>query len=151
MNEEIELLEYIYQNSKICQESIARIIKTRNKKDKLEEIIKKQYLEYKKVSNSAKNMLERRRKKVKDDIGVMAKIVTYMEIKKNIAKDDSINEISTLLIEGSKVGVAQTIKRLKELKVTNKPILNLANRLIDIEKNNIEELKKYAKLNNESD
>lgn len=143
MNEEIELLEYIYQNTKICQESIARIIKTRDKKDNLEETIKRQYLEYKKISNSAKNMLERRKKKVSDEINVMAKIVTYMEIKKNIDKDDSTTEIAILLIEGSKVGIEQIKNRLENTRITNKPILNLVNRLVELEKNNIRELEKY--------
>lgn len=147
MNEEIEFLEYIYQNAKICQETIARIIKNRNKKDELENVIKTQYFEYKKISNSAKNMLERRKKKVNEEISVMAKIVTYMEIKKNIAKENDVTEIVCLLIEGSKVGIEQISTRLNEIKVTNKPVLNLANRLINIEKNNIEELKKYVESN----
>ena len=127
MSEEIEILDYIYQNSKICQETIVRIIK-------------KQYLEYKKVSNSAKNMLERRKKKVKEEINVMGKIVTYMEIKRNIEKDDRESEIALLLIEGSKVGLEQTKERLNDIKIVNKPVLNLVNRLINLEKSNINEL-----------
>ena len=140
MSEEIEILDYIYQNSKICQDTIVRIIKSRNKKDRLEEVIKKQYLEYKKVSNSAKNMLERRKKKVKEEINVMGKIVTYMEIKRNIEKDDRESEIALLLIEGSKVGLEQTKERLNDIKIVNKPVLNLVNRLINLEKSNINEL-----------
>lgn len=146
MNEEIEFLEYLYQNSKICQETIARIIKTRNKQDELEQIIKKQFVEYKKISNSAKSMLERRRKKVKEEINVMGKIVTYMEIKKNIVKDDSISQIALLLAEGSKIGIEHINERLESIEITNKPILNLAKRLIDIEKNNIEKLKEYIEI-----
>lgn len=147
MNEEIEFLEYIYQNAKICQETIARIIKNRNKKDELENVIKTQYFEYKKISNSAKNMLERRKKKVNEEISIMAKIVTYMEIKKNINKEKDITEIVSLLIEGSKVGIEQITSRLNEVKIKNKPVLNIANRLINVEKNNIKELQKYADTN----
>ena len=143
MSEEIEILEYIYQYSKICQETIMRIIKTRNKKDILEEIIKKQYYEYKKISNSAKSMLQRRGKNVSEEIGIMGKIMTYMEIKKNVNENDSINEVAILLIEGSKIGIEQIKKHTEDIKFNNKYILNLINRLIIMEENNIKELEKY--------
>ena len=64
MSEEIEFLDYIYQNAKMGQESIGRLLKTRNKKDEIEDVAKEQLNDYKKIANSAKAMIERRKKKV---------------------------------------------------------------------------------------
>jgi len=142
MNEEIEFLESIYQNVKFTQESIARIIKMRDKNDELDSIIKQQYLEYKKISNSAKAMIERRKKKVKE-VGVMTKIATYVGIKANMLNGEDISQIALMLVEGSKVGTEQLNRYMKEYNVTNKNIINLANRLLNIEKDNIQKLKKF--------
>ncbi len=142
MNEEIEFLESIYQNVKFTQESIARIIKMRDKNDELNSIIKQQYLEYKKISNSAKAMIERRKKKVKE-VGVMTKIATYVGIKANMLNGEDISQIALMLVEGSKVGTEQLNRYMNEYNVTNKNIINLANRLLNIEKDNIQKLQKF--------
>lgn len=142
MNEEIEFLESIYQNVKFTQESIARIIKMRDKNDELNSIIKQQYLEYKKISNSAKAMIERRKKKVKE-VGVMTKIATYVGIKANMLNGEDISQIALMLVEGSKVGTEQLNRYMKEYNVTNKNIINLVNRLLNIEKDNIQKLQKF--------
>lgn len=142
MNEEIEFLESIYQNVKFTQESIARIIKMRDKNDELDSIIKQQYLEYKKISNSAKAMIERRKKKVKE-VGVMTKIATYVGIKANMLNGEDISQIALMLVEGSKVGTEQLNRYMNEYNVTNKNIINLANRLLNIEKDNIQKLQKF--------
>ncbi len=142
MNDEIEFLEYIYQNINISLESIKGLIKTRNKKDEIEEIVKKQYIDYKKISNSVKAMLERRKKKV-EKVGVATKIATYVGIKINLLKDDSINETAIMLVEASKVEIEQITYNLKKYNIKNKNILNLISRLLDIERNNIKNLEKY--------
>ena len=97
MKEEIEFLEYIYQNSKMGQDSIINMLKTRNKNDEIELVLKEQLKDYRKVVNSASAMLERRMKKVKD-INVMAKIGTYMNIKLNMLEDDSPQKVADMFI-----------------------------------------------------
>lgn len=143
MSEEIEFLEYIYQNINISLESIKRLIKTRNKNDEIEEIAKEQYGEYNKISNSAKAMIERRKKKV-NEIGVATKIATYMGIKINLLKDDSISETALMLVEASKVEIEQIRNNLQRYNIKNKNILNLVDRLINTEKNYIRKLEKYV-------
>lgn len=143
MSEEIEFLEYIYQKVNISLESIKRLIKTRNKNDEIEEIIKGQYVEYKKISNSVKAMIKRRRKKV-NEIGVATKIATYMGIKINLLKDDSISETALMLVEASKVEMEQIKDNLRKYDIKNKNILNLVDRLIEIKKSNIKILEKYV-------
>lgn len=142
MNEEIEFLDYIYQNAKMGQESIGRLLKTRNKKDEIESVAREQLNDYRKISNSAKGMIERRKKKVKE-LDVLSKVATYMSVKMNLAKDDSPRETATMLIKGSNMGITQIKKHLEEYNLKNKNVINLANRLLAIEERNIENLKKF--------
>lgn len=141
MSEEIEFLDYIYQNAKMGQESIGRLLKTRNKKDEIEDVAKEQLNDYKKIANSAKAMIERRKKKVKE-LDVISKVATYMSVKMNLAKDDGPKEVANMLIKGSNMGITQIKKHLEEYKLKNKNVINLANRLLTIEEKNIENLKK---------
>ena len=143
MKEEIEFLEHIFQNAKMGQESIMRMLKTRNKKDEIELVLKEQLNDYRKLANSAKVMLDRRKKKV-EDINVMAKIGTYMNIKLNILTDDSMQKVANMFIEGSKMGIEQIEKLLEEYKISNRHVINIAERLLDIEKKNIKILHKYT-------
>ena len=144
MKEEIEFLEYIYQNSKMGQDSIINMLKTRNKNDEIELVLKEQLKDYRKVVNSASDMLERRMKKVKD-INVMAKIGTYMNIKLNMLEDDSPQKVADMFIEGSKMGIEQIEKNLQEYNISNKYVKNLGEKLLEIEKKNISNLHKYSK------
>jgi hypothetical protein len=141
MKEEIEFLEYIYQNAKMGIESIARLIQTRKKDDKLDKIFKEQLHDYNNIAISAKNMLKRRNKDVKE-ISIMNKIATYMTIKINLSKKDGDKEAVDMMIKGSKMGIEQIKKHLEEYKIKSKTIINLADRLIGIEENNIQKLKK---------
>lgn len=141
MSEEVEFLEYIYQNAKMGIESIGRLIKSRDKNDELDKVFKEQLHDYNKVANSARGMLKRRKKETKD-ISIMSKIATYMTIKMNLSKENPDKEAIDMVIKGSKMGIEQIGKHLKEYRLKSKTVINLANRLIAIEENNIEKLKK---------
>ncbi len=143
MKEEIEFLEYVYQNAKMGQESIVRMLKTRNKGDEIELVLKEQLADYRKIVNSASAMLERRKKKAKD-INIMAKIGTYMNVKFNMLNDDSTQKVANMFIEGSKMGIEQIEKNLAEYNITNKNVINIGKRLLEIEKRNISNLHKYT-------
>ena len=141
MNEEVDFLEYIYQNAKMGIESIGRLIKSRNKDDDLDKILKEQLHDYNKIANSARGMLKRRNKETKE-IGVMSKIATYMTIKMNLSKENPDKEAVDMVIKGSQMGIEQINKHLNEYRIKSKTVVNLANRLITIEKNNSEKLNK---------
>lgn len=144
MKEEIEFLEYIYQNAKMGIESIARLIKSRNKDDNLDKIFKEQLNDYTKIANSAKGMLKRRKKDTKE-LGVMSKIATYMTIKINLSKENPDKEAIDMVIKGSQMGIEQITKHLNEYRIKTKTVINLANRLIAIEERNLERLVKELK------
>lgn len=145
MNEEIEFLEYIYQNAKMGVESIGRLIKSRNKDDKLDKVFKEQLHDYNKIANSARGMLKRRHKETKE-LGVMSKIATYMTIKMNLSKENPDKEAVDMVLKGSRMGIDQITKNLEQYRIKSKTVINLANRLLMMEEKNISKLSKI-KLN----
>ena len=84
---------------------------------------KEQLNDYKKIANSAKAMIERRKKKVKE-LDVISKVATYMSVKMNLAKDDGPKEVANMLIKGSNMGITQIKKHLEEYKLKNKNVIN---------------------------
>mgnify|MGYP004589189485 CR=1 FL=1 len=142
MNDDIEFLKYIYQNVKMAETSTLTLIKVRNKNDDIEEILKSQVREWRKITTSVKNMLKRRKIETKD-INIATKIISYFGIKINLSKDDSKKEVSALMINGNNMGIEQIYKKMEELNIKSKFIKNLGERIIKIQENNNEILKKY--------
>ena len=143
MEEEIEFLEYIYRTTKSNQESILRLLKEIDVDENLYQILKAQLIEYKKILNSSKKMIERRKEKV-DDISILTKLATYMGVKLNITDKDDMSSVAKMLIQGSTVTINQIVQKLQEYSIKSKYIHNLTNRLIAIEKNNIKNLEKFS-------
>ncbi len=146
MREEIELLEFIFQNAKIAAESIARIRKERKKEDDLDILLKENLLNYKKISNAAKTMIERRTKKVRD-ISLLTKLATYMNVKLNGINEDSTSSVAKMLIQASTMGRNEIIEKINDYKIRNKNVSNIANRLLLFEEQNIENLTNFLKYN----
>ena len=53
------------------------------------------------------------------------------------------SHISEMLIQGSTMGIIDITKKIKEYPNADKEILELANKLLKLEQNNVEECKKY--------
>lgn len=144
MRDEIELLEYIFQNSKIGVENIMRIRKERKKSDELDEVLKDMVLNYRKIANASRTMIERRTKKTRD-ISILSKLATYMNVKLNGINEDSISSVATILIQASTIGKTEILDRIDEYRVKSKNVENVANRLIQLEEQNIERLNLFLK------
>ena len=106
MNDDVEFLKYIYQNVKMAETSTLTLIKVRNKNDDIEEILKSQVREWRKITTSVKNMLKRRKIETKD-INIATKIISYFGIKINLSKDDSKKEVAALMINGNNMGIVR--------------------------------------------
>lgn len=142
MSEEIEFLNYIYQNAQIGKETVGHILK-RGKIGQIREILEDQRIDYKKICNCARGMIERRKRKVKD-ISVIAQMATYMSVNFNLEEEASNEDIANLLINSSKIVISELRKKIKDNSNMSKYIINLANRLLYLEERNIDNLSKYV-------
>ncbi|MEG2348639.1 MAG: hypothetical protein RSB67_03225 [Clostridia bacterium] len=134
--DEIDILEYIYQIAKMNQENVGRILNLRCIEDQIEVLLKEKLNSYKKIAYSARSMLIRRKRKVKD-ITIATKMATYLSVKKELLKDSSSKKIIQLLYEASIVSKEELNRYMSFVQINSKTILNICNRLLSYENNNI--------------
>lgn len=141
MSEDVELLNYIYQNSEMGELTLKQLIGM-VRDNGFKENLEAQIREYEEIFNISDTMIKEVNKEAKG-IGLLTKVSTYISISFNTLTDKTPSHISELLIRGSTMGIVDITKNLKKYKDANKEIVDLGNRLLKFERRNIEELKKF--------
>lgn len=144
MNENVEILEYIYQNAKMGVENITSLIKIINGKDnKIKKIVEGELKGYENFIKQSEKLLKKYKSTPKEK-GMIAEAMAYMEMKIELLKDNSDAKIADMLIKGFTMGKIDIEKKLNRYKSDADPeILKLAERLAKFNSENIELLKKY--------
>ena len=141
MNGNVELLNFIYQNSQMGVITIKQLIGIA-KEDDFKAHLESQYNEYDQIHNEAQRLLNQNGF---DEKGISAfdKIRTYLMINMQTLTDKSSSHISEMLIIGSNMGVINAVKNIKKYNDAEPEILNLMERLLKFEENNVQELKEF--------
>jgi hypothetical protein len=143
MDKNVEFLNYIHQNAEMGKDTINQLIGI-SEDEEYKKIMKSQLEEYKMIYNSTDEKLKQLNKEAKD-INAFSKVSTYIMINLKTLANKSPSHISEMLIQGSTMGIIDLTKKLKEYAYADKEILALANKLLQLEENNVEEYKKYIK------
>lgn len=144
MNENNELLEYIYQNSEMGKYTIEKMINELKGKDNkiikdAEDILKKYEIFYKDL----KKQLKKENVKPKET-SMLSKMGASMGIKKEIISDNSDASIADTLIKGMTMGVLDIEKKLSQYdEIANKKSIKLAKDFLKFQQESITQLKKY--------
>lgn len=144
MNENNELLEYIYQNSEMGKYTIEKMINELKGKDNkiikdAEDILKKYEIFYKDL----KKQLKKENVKPKDS-SLLSKMGASMGIKKEIISDNSDASIADMLIKGMSMGILDIEKKLSQYdEIANKKSIKLAKDFLKFQQESITQLKKY--------
>lgn len=141
MNENVEMLNYIYQNANMGISTIQQILKEIEDIE-FKDVLKEQLEDYIKMSRKVEDLLNKEEKQAKD-ISIMYKVTTYLSIKMSTMKDNTSSHIAEMMIQGSNMGVIDITKNLNNYKNIDNNIRSLAEQLLKIEQNNIEKLKLY--------
>ena len=144
MDENIELLEYIYKNSEMGVYTIKTLLKDLNDKDnKIKKLADDQMKEYNKFLDEARKIIKKNNYELKSS-GIMAKIGSSMGIKKEVKKDNSDSAIAHMLTEGITMGIVDMETKLKNYKDTvDKKIYNLGKEFLKFQQGEVEKLKEY--------
>lgn len=143
MDGNVELLNYIYQNSEMGVTTINQLIGICDNEE-YKALLQSQLTEYTNINKLAEEKINELNKEAKE-INTFAKASTYMMINMKTLLDNSPSHISEMLIQGGTMGIIDITKKIKEYPNADKEILNLADRLLKFEQKNIEESKKYLK------
>ena len=141
MNGNVELLNYIHQNSEMGQDTIKQLVGI-SKDEEYKKMLQSQLEEYKMIYDTTDRKIKELNKEAKD-INVFSKASTYVMVNLNTLVNKTPSHISEMLIQGSTMGIIDITKKIKEYTNVDKEILDLANKLLQLEQNNVEECKKY--------
>lgn len=141
MNGNVELLNFVYQNSQMGVDTIKQLIGI-TQDEEFKRHLESQFNEYKEIHSAAKIMLNSNGYDEKG-IGAFDKIKTYIMINIQTLTDKTTSHISEMLIIGSNMGVINAVKNLKKYKDAEKDIKDLMEKLLRFEENNIQQLKAF--------
>ena len=141
MNGNVELLDYIYQNSQMGVRTLKQLRKI-VQDEEFKRYLNNQYLEYLDILEKARYILNKNGYK-EISITMCAKMRTCIMITLNTLLDKSPSHISEMLIIGNNMGIINGVKNMKKYKNAKLGILNLMNKLVQTEENNVQQLKRF--------
>ena len=144
MNENSEILEYIYQNAKMGVNSLTNLINMINGKDnKIKKIVEGELKGYENFVKESEKLLKIYKVEPKE-ISIMANIFSFASMKLDLLNDNSDARIADMLTKGFTMGVVDITKRIDNFKDdADSKIINLAKDLKKFSEENIELLKPY--------
>ena len=144
MNENNELLKYIYQNASMGVKSCTNLINILNGKDnKIKKIVEDELKEYENFVKKSEKILKKNKIEPKEK-GLMADIMSKMGMNIEMMKDNSDARVADMLIKGFTMGNVDISKKIDRFEgEVDKEIVTLAKDLLNFGKKNIEILKPY--------
>ena len=144
MDQNIELLEYLYQDAEMGTYTITQLLRDLKEKDNhikstLEDVLKG-YETYQKI---IKERIKQNGAEVKPE-SRMAKMGSKMGIKKEVLHDNSDAAIADMMIQGLTMGTTDVQKRIHNFdEKTSMENQKLAQDILKFEEDSIEQLKKF--------
>ena len=138
MSDEIDLLKYLLNNLKMQQTLLYKIIKKKEVKDEIYEIMRYEIYEYRKFIISLKRMLQNRLRKYDKELNVLLGVAS--SINANTNRVDKNSDYLVMLKESSKVNLMDIERIKKEYNIKSKTIIKLIDRLEEFEKENINKI-----------
>lgn len=144
MDENLELLEYIYKNAEMGSFTLTKLIEYLNgKENKIKKVVEDEIKGYEKYFDDSKKLIEKHDYDLKES-GLMAKMGATMGIKKETMIDNSDASIAHMIIEGLTMGVVDISSKINNYKeYADKKILNLAEAFLKFQEDEIEKLKAF--------
>lgn len=144
MDESIELLEYIYENSEMGVKATTKLLNLLKTKDnKIKNLLEDELKGYEKIYKESQKLLEKNKVEPKTK-GLLANLTSTFAMDMEVKKDNSDSKIADILTKGFVMGKIDIEKKLKALgKESDKKITSLANDLVKFNDEEIEKLKQY--------
>lgn len=98
--------------------------------------------EYNEIFEIARNKVRETRTESKG-LGDFTKFTTYLMINFKTMINQTPSHIAEMIIQGSTMGIVDITKKLKAYQAADKDIASLGNRLLVLEQQNVEEMKKF--------
>lgn len=142
MSESTELLEFVYENAKMGEATLPRVIGAVSRPD-LRASLSEQLEEYRAIGGRAEDLLRRSGVRPREPGGLRRAAAEAM-LEMDLLARGSTRRVAEMMIRGSTMGTIQMSKRIHAYQYTaDRQALDLAGRLLETEENNIEQMKAF--------
>ena len=141
MNGNAELLNFIYQNSQMGVETINQLLGI-IEDGEFKKQLHSQLSEYQEIQTAARSLLNKNGYDEKG-ISMLNKIKTYLMINIQTMTDKTPSHVAEMLVIGSNMGVIDATKNIRKYQEAEQKIINLMEKLLKFEENNIKKLKTF--------
>lgn len=141
MKKEIEYLNFIYQNAEMGLIGIDDVLENVSDEDFIE-LLHEQREDYKSILNETREMIINEGYEPKEN-KELSKMTSNLMVKMKAKKENSISILAKLMMEGTNKGIIAIQEKINNFDVSNDKINDLANKLLELEEKNIENLKKF--------
>lgn len=144
MNENSEMLLYIYKNANMGVKSTTKLLKLLNNSDnKIKPIVEEELKEYESFLKKTKTLLKKNKVEPKGT-SLLLDLTSSITMNMEFMKDNSDAKIADMLIRGFTMGNIEIDKKIDKYKnAADKSILKIAKELKKFGETNIELLKPY--------
>lgn len=144
MNENMELLNFVYENAEMGVHTLNNLSDILRKKDnKIKGLIEDELKEYNNFLKESEKLLKKNKLEPKKT-NLMAKISSKMGIAMETMKDNSDPAIASMVIEGLTMGIVEMETKIENYKkIVDKKILKLSNKFVKFQEEEIEKLKTF--------
>lgn len=144
MNENMELLNFVYENAEMGMHSLNNLSDIlRNKDNKIKGLIEDELKEYNNFLKESEKLLKKNKIEPKKT-NLMAKISSKMGIAMETMKDNSDPAIASMVIEGLTMGIVEMETKIENYKkLVDKKILKLSTKFLKFQEEEIEKLKTF--------
>lgn len=144
MNENMELLNFVYENAEMGVHTLNNLSDIlRNKDNKIKGLIEDELKEYNSFLKEAEKLLKKNKVEPKKT-NLMAKISSKMGIAMETMKDNSDPAIASMVIEGLTMGIVEMETKIENYKkLVDKKILKLSTKFLKFQEEEIEKIKTF--------
>lgn len=143
MSKEVPMLEDLYKNMKMGADSAIKIIE-KAESGEFKAALTDQLNGYEGFAERVKNRLHELGYKEKEE-GIMAKMGVSIGMTMNTMMDSSDSHLAQMTVEGSTMGITDTLKILRDYENTNvsECAIKIARDIISFEEKNVETMKGF--------
>ena len=144
MDENIELLTYLYQDADMALDNLTMLINKINKKDnKIKKVIEALIKGYENYLTKVKNYIKENNYDIQPK-PLISKMGAYFGINMEVMKDNSDSRLADILIQGLTMGVLNVTKKIDTFKGdADKELIKLGKEFKDFQQKSIDKLKVY--------
>ncbi len=144
MNENIEMIEYIYKSSEMGVISCTKLLnELNNKENRIKKLISEELKKYENYLKETEKIIKKSKYEIKK-ASIMAKLGTDIGIVKEVLMDNSDSRISNMLIQGFTMGITDIKSKIsKYRKIVDKKVLKLALSYLKFQEEEVKKLSKY--------